>query len=119
VLDGVDGPSGRTVRIEPGGPARPALSQQIPALVELLLHCGKSETIELGRVAVGFLGEQLVFLVGKIIDPPRDCIIHDNLLRPLYDAIDRHTETPRDVGPRVRKSTGVVAGSVAGDGRQI
>src|SRR5439155_6926367 len=80
-LDGPFVPDRRLVGIQAGGPAGPALVEQVPALVQGDLDPFEPLPLRLGHLAAGLPAEELVLLVGEVVDPVDDgLILHGFLL---------------------------------------
>ena len=69
VLDGVGWARLGLVWLEPRRSPRPALAEQVPALVEGDLEVGEALRRGVVERCVGVLVAQLVFLVDEVVDP--------------------------------------------------
>src|SRR3954466_11423225 len=65
----------RVIGIHPGGPARAALVQQVPALVETHPELLQAITVLVRRLAARLPLEQRVLLVRELVDPCDDVLV--------------------------------------------
>jgi hypothetical protein len=68
-------PDGGLVRVEPGGSASAALMEEVPALVEGDLQALQAGTLSLADLPAGLLLEELVLLVGQLVDAVDDPLV--------------------------------------------
>src|SRR5690242_13163745 len=80
-LDGALVAHARVVGIEPGGPARASLVQQVPASIETHAQVLQPLAVVVRGCAERLLLEELVLLVGELVYPRDDVlVVHSDIL---------------------------------------
>src|SRR5207244_10719935 len=81
------------VRIQPRRAARAALVQEVPALIERHFELLQLRALLFGHALTGLLAEELMFLVGELVDLRKHFFVvhgcspplrHERVRRPLY-----------------------------------
>jgi methylated-DNA-protein-cysteine methyltransferase related protein len=99
-------PDGRLVRVESGVATRSALVEQIPALVQADPEPLEPVSLVFAELPVRLFLEELVFLVGQLVDPSDDILVFHSSSRlspsdgPIHGSWGRHPSSTANLRRR-------------------